>query len=195
MNPLNSEIRVAVLARMVKAAPDSTLGRTQVMKLFYFLQELKGVPLGYDFRLFNYGPFDSEVLSDLASACGRAVVSETPVIYARGYGYAITPGPNAGNLDRQLEEAGPLLVARVDEVVREFGGLGAAELELRSTILFVDREWSQFGITTTDQALAGRVREIKPHFTEATILTRITQMKGKGWLESVPGPEEAPAPA
>lgn len=194
MNPLNSETRVAVLARMVKAAPDSTLGRTQVMKLFYFLQELKGAPLGYDFRLFNYGPFDSEVLSDLASACGRAVVSETPVIYARGYGYAITPGPNAESLNRQLEETDPILVARVDEVVQEFGELGAAELELRSTILFVDREWSQSGITT-DQALAGRVREIKPHFTEATILTRITQMKGKGWLESVPGPEEAPAPA
>ena len=62
MNAVTSETRTAILARMVKVAPGQTLGRTQVMKLFYFLQELKGVWLGYDFRLFTYGPFDSEVL-------------------------------------------------------------------------------------------------------------------------------------
>jgi len=33
------------------------------MKMKYFLQELKEVPLGYDFRLSTYGPFDAEVLS------------------------------------------------------------------------------------------------------------------------------------
>src|SRR5262245_39458923 len=132
MNILNSETRVAILARMVKAVPQHTLGRTQVMKLFYFLQELKGIPLGYDFRLFNFGPFDSEVLSDLSSACGLGAVTETPIIYARGYGYSITPGPNAEKLNCELAESKPILTARVDEVVREFAELGAAELELRS---------------------------------------------------------------
>jgi uncharacterized protein len=185
MNTLNPETRVAVLARMVKLAPEQCLGRTQVMKLFYFLQELKGVSVGYDFRLFNYGPFDSEVLSDLASACSLAVVTEASIIYTRGYGYAITPGANAEKFDRELEENSPVVAARVDEVVREFGSLGAAELELRSTILFVDREWTQTDTSATERALAQRVREIKPHFAEAVILDRISQMKQKGWLESL----------
>ena len=51
-------------------------GEKLFVKLFYFLQELNGVPLGYDFRLFNYGPFDSEVLSDLSTACGLDAVAE-----------------------------------------------------------------------------------------------------------------------
>ena len=188
------DTRTVVLARMVSKAPERKLGRTQVMKLFYFLQELKGVPLGYDFRLFTYGPFDSEVLSDLATACSLGTVVEKTVIYPRGYGYEITPGPQAGQLCHDLERTNLGLASQVDEVVREFGSLGAAELELRSTILFVDRELGQAGTMITDRELATRVRLIKPHFTEATILDRVNGMKGKGWLESLVGSGGTPIP-
>ena len=134
--------RLAILARMVTKAPEKKLGRTQVMKLFYFLQELKDVPLGYDFRLFTYGPFDSDVLSDLATACSLNMLLEKTIIYSRGYGYEITPGPHANQLTRELEASNPILASQIDDVVREFGSYGAAELELRSTILFVEREFA-----------------------------------------------------
>ena len=189
-----TDTRTAVLARMVGNAPQQKLGRTQVMKLFYFLQELKGVGLGYDFRLFTYGPFDAEVLGDLATACSLEVVAEQTVIYARGYGYDITPGKHAGRLSQELERAAPALASQVDEVVREFGSLGAAELELRSTILFVDRELGQAGTVATAQDVAARVRQIKPHFTEATILDRIKQMKDKAWLENLSAGAQNPIP-
>ena len=134
MSEITFETRVAVLARMVNAAPDQTLGRTQLMKLFYFLQELKEVPLGYDFRLFTYGPFDSEVLSDLSSACSRNAVIEDTIQYSRGYGYTITPAANAEKLSSELANNYSDIAGKADEVVREFGSYGAAELELRSTI-------------------------------------------------------------
>lgn len=177
-----AESRAAVLARMVTQTTERKLGRTQVMKLFYFLQELKGVPLGYDFRLFTYGPFDSEVLSDLATACGQDVVTEKTVIYPKGYGYENSPGPQAERLSRELERTNSDLATQVDEVVRDFGAFSASELELRSTILFVDRELSQLGSTTTGRDLAGRVHAIKPHFTVTMILDRIKAMQDKGWL-------------
>ena len=87
MNTASPETRIAILARMTKQAritmqvPNQRLGRTQVMKLLYFLQELKGIPLGYDFRLFNYGPFDSEVLSDLSLACSSNAIVEETVLF------------------------------------------------------------------------------------------------------------------
>jgi uncharacterized protein len=185
MIPISSETRLAILCRMVKAAPKQGLGRTQIMKLFYFLQELKGIPLGYDFRLFNYGPFDSEVLSDLSSACGLDAVVETTVLYPRGYGYNITLGANADRVSQSLEEDHAEIVGKVEEVVREFGVYGAAELELRSTILFADREMSQAGTSTTEGELADRVRQIKPYFTVEAILDRVNEMKRKGWLDSL----------
>lgn len=154
------------------------------MKLFYFLQELKGVPLGYDFRLFTYGPFDSEVLSDLATAFSLDMVKEETEIFARGYGYKITAGLNAEQLSRDLETSDRALAAQVDAVVQEFGSLGAGELELRSTLFFVDQELIREHSTIDRPGFARRVREIKPHFSEATILNRIEDMSGKGWLLS-----------
>lgn len=193
MNLLTPDARVAVLARLVRSAPGQKLGRTQLMKLLYFLQELRGVPLGYEFRLFTYGPFDSEVLSDLSSACGQDAVVEKTVLYTRGYGYDITPGPAADDLSRVLDEHWPDAARRADEVARTFGDQGAAELELRSTILFIDRELSRSGPAPAGADLAARVRQVKPHFSQETVLQRIAEMKARGWLTcSADGRQIAP---
>lgn len=183
----NEHTRASILARMVSTAPDKKLGRTQVMKLFYFLQELKGVQLGYDFRLFTYGPFDSEVLSDLATSCSLGTVVERTVIYPRGYGYEITPSAQAEHLSEELHTANEALAAQVDTVVSEFGGLSASELELRSTILFVDHEMAAENQNVTSNEIADRVRQIKPHFSQETISDRITIMKNRNYLVTLAG--------
>lgn len=184
MNTVTPDTRTAILARMalmVKSTPDRTLGRTQVMKLFYFLQELKGVNLGYDFRLFTYGPFDSEVLSDLATACSMNLVVEKTVIYSRGYGYDISPGSRAEtlSLDSSLSNT-------VEEVVREFGFFGAAELELRSTIYYVYREFADDGRNLSAEEITERVRQIKPYFDKPSIGKRVSEMAQKGYLQNLP---------
>jgi uncharacterized protein len=184
MNTMTSDERIAILARMADTAPTS-LGRTQVMKLFYFLQELKGVPLGYDFRLFTYGPFDSEVLSDLSFAYGSQVVTESTVHYPKGYGYKLTIENSGKELSDKLATESPDLAANVDAVVKEFGSYGAGELELLSTILFVDREFSDSSSSSTVIEIATRVHRIKPHFDEGTIATKVAKMQDKGFLKSV----------
>ena len=125
MNPTLPETHLAIMARLVFQAPNSKLGRTQLMKLCYFLQEIEGVPMRYDFRLFNYGPFDSEVLSDLGSACSHNTLKEQTVTYHRGYGYEITPGESAGELIEELEASNPQLTSQIDRVVKAFAGDGA----------------------------------------------------------------------
>jgi len=179
------DFRASILARMLSKAPGKKLGRTQLMKLFYFLQELKGVSLEYDFRLFTYGPFDSEVLSDLATACNLGRVCEKTVIYPRGYGYEITPGPLAEQLCNDLERNNLGLASKIDQVINEFGSLGAAELELRSTIIFVDREFTSTGTNVTAEAVVERVRQIKPHFDNSSIEQRVSELAGKGHLQSL----------
>src|SRR5262249_27965292 len=95
MNPPSSDTRAAILARTVQRSRNHQLGRTALMKLTYFLQELEGLRLGFHFTLYTYGPFQSEVLSDLATAISLEYVQEEVVLYPRGYGYRITPGPSA----------------------------------------------------------------------------------------------------
>jgi uncharacterized protein len=179
-----SNLRLLVLANLVQRAPDQKLGRTQLMKLMYFLQELKGVPLNYNFTLFTYGPFDLEVLSDLSTACGLGVVAEEEILYANSYGYKITPTTKATSSSIELSQVAPDVAAKIHEVLEQFGNYGAAELELRSTVLFVDRDLSSTDHRLPAGDLAKRVRQIKPHFSDEVILKRINEMNEGGLLQS-----------
>lgn len=69
--------RFALIAKLAQMciAGNRMLGRTALQKYVYLLQELFGVDCGYDFQLYTYGPFCSELLSDLESATTASVVS------------------------------------------------------------------------------------------------------------------------
>ncbi len=82
--------RLAVITWLAENA--AGLGRTALMKYCYFLQVLRGVPLGYRFSLYSYGPFDSDVLSDLDSTESIGGVTSFVEYFPSGYGYRIVPG-------------------------------------------------------------------------------------------------------
>jgi len=65
------------------------------MKYMYFLQAVRGVPLGYPFSMYSYGPFDSDVLADLSTAEALSSITVTPVSFSGGDGYQIRPGAKA----------------------------------------------------------------------------------------------------
>jgi hypothetical protein len=154
------------------------------MKLCYFLQVLRGVPLGYHFTLYSYGPFDSNVLSDLGTAESLGAVHSTLEYYPGGYGYNIQKAERG---DAVLAEGADFLGkyrAAMDWTIGEFGNLGSASLELQSTIVFADREAARNSQKLTLQNLAKRVGDVKPHFQEAVILESAAHLYEKGLLQS-----------
>src|SRR5438270_366775 len=128
--------RIGLMAALVERAPAQTLGRTAIMKLAYFLQVLKKVPLGYDFGLHTYGPFASDVLDDLAYAGVFGAVKERTIIQSEGYRYEIKPGKHCA----QAQQSSKIWLDQnreaVDWVIQEFGNFTAPELELISTIVY-----------------------------------------------------------
>jgi uncharacterized protein len=184
--------RLALLTHIVLRCRDRGVGRTQLMKFMYFLQELKNVPLGYDFRLFNYGPYDSEVLCDLASASGRIAVIEETIQYATSYRYSIKPGSRADQVIQEVEEFDPSVYSAVDEVLNLFGNHSSSELELRSTIFFVDREFKEKKNAVHEAEIVERVHKIKAHFDEPAIRKRVDEMRDQGLLLSVSTAREEP---
>ena len=166
--------RLAVIAAMAERAPFKTLGRTAVMKCAYFLQILRGVPLRYGFSLYSYGPFDAEVLADLAYAESLGIVRTEVVEYPRAYGYEIKPGPT---IESAKQTAAPFLSTYEGDVIwvmQRFGRRSAADLELDSTIVFVDRELTSEAKKVTHAELAERVRKVKPQFTRERILSHVS---------------------
>lgn len=164
------ENRLAIIPALVENSPHRQLGRTALMKSMYFLQTLRGVPLGYRFSLYSYGPFDSNVLYDLSVAESLGAVASKTAFYSGGYGYEITVGDKANWLKHRAEKFVDKYEKDVRWVMRNFGGLTSSQLELVSTVIYVDREAAGSGKKLSMQNLARRVHEIKPHFNEQEIV-------------------------
>jgi uncharacterized protein len=181
-----SQIRAAVIAALAEKYPSGRFGRTAVMKLFYFLQTLRRVPLGYHFTLYSYGPFDSNVLSDLDYAEELGAISSEVVPYASGaYGYRISPTNRAAALKDKAADFLRQYADDLDWVIGEFGSMSSAELELASTIVYADREVLRRGSRQTMAELVRRVSDVKPHFTQAQIERMAGQFAEKRLLFSL----------
>lgn len=181
-----SQMRPAVIAALARRYPAGRFGRTAVMKLCYFLQTLRRVPLGYHFTLYSYGPFDSDVLSDLDYAEDLGAISSEVVHYASGaYGYRISPTDRADVLENKAVDFFQKYGDELDWVIREFGSLSSADLELASTIVYADREVFRRGSRQNIPELVRRVHDVKPHFTPAQIERLAGHLSDKQLLASL----------
>ncbi|HYM09630.1 MAG TPA: hypothetical protein VEU62_02795 [Bryobacterales bacterium] len=174
------DARSALIAYLAEQSPAKWIGRTALMKYCYFLQVLRAVPLGYNFSLYSYGPFDSAVLSDLGDAEALGIIEETPLL--TGYGYKIR---NLVSEDDLHELAGGFLEehkADIDWVAQQFGTQSASDLELDSTIIYIDREASEAGVQLPEGLLMQHVRDVKPHFAESEIRRHVLALKQKQLL-------------
>ncbi len=158
------------------------IGRTALMKYMYFLQVLRGVPLGYHFSMYSYGPFDSDVLADLSTAEALNIVSSTPVSFSGGYGYQIRAEENAQKVKQEISTFLADHKRDIDWLFAEFGDLNSADLELASTIVYVDREFSEEHQNRSVSEIAARVNEIKPHFSREQVQSSLDSLFSKGLL-------------
>lgn len=154
--------RIAVIAALIRRAP-SGFGRTALMKCLYFLQTVRGVPLGYNFRLYTYGPFDADVLSDLSLSERLSAVESDLSQFPGGYRYELRGG---GAAERTIE-GGRDFISLYDKdiewVVQVFAGRSAIDLESASTLVFIDRSIAENGRNVSLRELAQKVHEVKPH--------------------------------
>jgi hypothetical protein len=157
------------------------------MKYMYFLQVVRGVPLGYNFSMYSYGPFDSDVLADLSSGEMLNIVAVTPVEFVGGYGYRIRPGERAECAKREAAKFLADHSEDVDWLFSVFGNLNSAELELTSTIVYVDREFAERKEHGSISDIAARVNEIKPHFTRERVRGFVEDLLRQGVLTTVRG--------
>jgi uncharacterized protein len=175
--------RLAAIVALAEKKPG--LGRTAVMKFCYFLQTLRSVPLGYRFSLYSYGPFDASVLSDISWAESLGVIKSETVLYPGGYGYEISP---AGKSRAARGLASDFIKKHSSDiiwVVEKFGGFGSADLELLSTIVYVDSAYAQLKRRLSEDTLAERVQEIKPHFELPYVRGKVVYLRDQGFLKTL----------
>lgn len=170
------QLRQDVLTAVVAKCPVPP-GRTTMMKFMYILQCVCGVPLGYRFRLYNYGPYDDRVLTDLRVAVSEKRLQSRLISFANGSGaYEFLPGDAGG-----LTAIGPSSQAhdfesQIDWVLTHFGRESAARMELISTVIFVQNETDALmGL----EEVVRRVHNIKPHFTADVIASTVAELAAR----------------
>jgi uncharacterized protein len=191
MNEID-KARLALVPVLAERSPTGRIGRTALMKYMYFLQILRGLPLGYNFSMYSYGPFDSEVLSDLMSAEVLNIVEASPVQFSGGYGYRIKPSIQA---EFAKNNAIQFLSNHNDDIewlFLTFGRLNSAELELTSTIVYIDQEFADANSQLSTCEMATRLQEIKPHFNSERIHGFVEDLIQKNVLKATVRASEQP---
>lgn len=175
--------RIPLIAALVSRAP-AGFGRTALMKCLYLLQNVRGIPLGYHFRLYTYGPFDADVLSDLSLAERLGAVDSELLQYQGGHRYEL----RGGTKSQQVMVSGRNYLIEheddVDWVMRTFAGRSARDLENASTIVFTDRAAIERGERLTLADLTRTVHEVKPHLPTDLIGQEVRNLMEQGIIEA-----------
>lgn len=154
--------------------------KTALQKLIFLLQELFGINCGYRFDFYIYGPYCSDIEIDLSLVESWGGINIYPVASYYG-GYNISPGKNNKAV---RDMAKPFLTDHkkknaLDNLIKEFGGLSAKELELISTIVYVAKTEKDI----SKEKLLDIVKSLKPSFSEIEILDAITSLQNKKFLQ------------
>lgn len=160
----------------------SQFGKTKLQKLIYLLQVIYGVKCGYDFKLYTYGPFTSQVLQDLDQVQSLGGADVTSVLTDPG-GYRIEPGKNAAQVSKMEEGFLAKHKGELDTLIEDYGAYSAKELELRATIVYVAHEMRRDGKEVTVDALTKMVHDIKLYFPEGEIRSVVVELQDNGHVE------------
>lgn len=152
-------------------------GKTALQKMVFILQELFDVDCGYEYQFYTYGPFSSELLQDLDLV---ELYKGVTVEYNKtSDGYVISPSTDANYI---LEKGSDFLKknkTKIDDAINKFGKYTARELELRSTIIYVNRYISKNG----EGDIVNIVKELKPKFDKNIIQDVFKELKSDGFIK------------
>ncbi|GBD96918.1 MAG TPA: hypothetical protein ENG83_13270 [Nitrospirae bacterium] len=153
-------------------------GKTILQKMVYLLQEVYGVKCGYQFDLYTYGPFTSQLLQDLDLVETFNAVRISSVMSAVG-GYHIEPGERNEELKEKAGEflRDPVVSKAIDNLIEHFSSSNAKKLELLSTIVYVSRDMRDEGLSREN--LIQMVSDVKPKFARPEIEEAVSTLEEK----------------
>ncbi|MDE0330822.1 MAG: hypothetical protein OXL41_03055 [Nitrospinae bacterium] len=153
--------RAAVLLSLVEKLRDgdSWCGETHVQKGTYFLQDLLGVPLEYDFILYKHGPFSFDLRDEISWMRAKDLLKLQPQPWP--YGPKLIPGDNAELLMETYLKPIERYTDRVQKIADEFADMGVTALERYATAYYVSKNHEEVG----DGDIAVKIVELKPHIS------------------------------
>lgn len=167
------QVKLAVLYHIVKALED--VGKIQLQKTVYFLQEAFEVPTKYAFRMHHYGPYSDDLDTDLTRLKMTGYLEIRPDPAGFGFHVGILDEPEVvwvSLVDPYTEH--------IEQVVALVRDRPSYELELMATLHFVDQLFD----SPSEEELVSTVHGLKPKFTVDYILRFQKELIDSGLLKN-----------
>jgi uncharacterized protein YwgA len=166
--------RAAMLTELMDQlrAHGSWCGETHVQKAVYFLQEILGVPTGFEYILYKHGPYSFDLTADLTALRADFLMEFNH--RSPGYGPGLVPTQTSAKLRARYPRTLANHRRQIEFIAKVFGAKGVADLEKLATALFVTRE---MGDSSSLSKRASRIHELKPHVSEAEALTALQEFE------------------
>lgn len=162
------------------------LGKTAFQKLCYIFQELYNVPIGYNFSLYNYGPYSSELMNDLEYTKFLKGITIETICYPTFKGYYIREDVKTDDI---IKEAKELIIAynkQIEEAIELFKDFDTKALEITTTIHYIFSHLKEERFETSEQfrqELIRKTQKVKPKFSVDTIEEKINFLINKGHID------------
>ena len=151
--------RASLLLSLIEAMKrqGSWCGETSIQKAVYFFQEMVGIPTGFEFLLYKYGPYSFDLTDELTALRADAIL--TLEVRDPRYGPSFAPGELAALVKERFAKTINRYRDHVEWVADRLGNRNVAELERLSTALYV--RLHNAGASTENRA--AQLLRLKPH--------------------------------
>ena len=150
------------------------------MQKLVYLMELRGVPAGYRFRLYNYGPYSGDLAGDVSYI--EALEGVTVHFDYKRNVYKIAPGQESGTLIQKAPEFLRMNRSVIDHVIEQFGRRSARDLELLATTAYLHKQFVGHAFRRED--LHEQVKAVKPRFSDTEVSAAIDELVKEGYVRA-----------
>ncbi len=164
--------RAALLTELVEQLHEhqSWCGETHLQKATFFLQELLGVDLGYEFVVYKHGPFSFDLRDELGGFVSDKLIHYQPQVPP--YGPRITVTEEGESVQEIYPKTLARHADRIAFVAEKLDARGVIDLERLATALYVTLEAPE----ANDEQRAHMLLEMKPHIPEPAALRAVREV-------------------
>ena len=155
-------------------------GETHVQKTAFFVQELLGVPLEFQFILYKNGPFSFGLRDELTALRADGLLELEP----RPSGAQLVLTKQCEYIHGLYPKTMAMYERSIGFVVEKFGGKGIVELERLATAFYVSNRLEE---GKSIYIRANKVTDLKPHITPAKALDAVQEVD---WITSASSNQE-----
>lgn len=150
---------------------DSWSGETHIQKTVYFLQEMAGVPLDFDFILYKHGPFSFDLRDELTAMRADYLIKFE--IKPPPYGPSLRPSESGIRIHDNFPKTTGQYDFELEFIATHLGNKGVGALERLGTAYYAII--NNLGSDKMDRAK--EIHKLKPHLSVEDALNALTNVE------------------